>query len=118
MRLIFLLCAFVTLSAPVFAQSAIQVSQPQNHLTSKDLKNFCKGQYDIDYGYCAGYLAAVSEIMIDHEIYGTRACGHGPVASTQLMELMQGYYKSNPSAELQPASVATAQALSRFFSCR
>lgn len=94
------------------------VSNPQAQISGRDLINFCKGQYDIDYGYCAGYMAAISEVMLDHEVYGQTACNHGIVAPQQLVELLKDSAKNNPSIELQPASAAAAQVLSGAFRCR
>lgn len=106
------------LVAPAMAQDRIQVSNPQEHLTGRDLMNFCKGQYDIDFGYCAGYITAISEVMIDHTVYGQTACNQGPVAPQQLVDLLKERAAHDPSIELQPASAAAAQALSGYFACR
>ena len=118
MKFVFILSAVLFFSSPLAASEVTRVSNPAAHLNGKDLINFCKGQYDIDYGYCAGYVAAISDIMLDHAVYGNTACNHGRVAPEQLKELLQAHVKRDPSSQLQPASVATAQALSRAFSCR
>ncbi|MEM6781388.1 MAG: Rap1a/Tai family immunity protein [Pseudomonadota bacterium] len=118
MKRILFIFALLLMSVPVLAQDATLVSNPQSHLSGRDLMNFCKGQYDIDFGYCAGYMAAISEVMQDHSVYGQSACNHSAVAPQQLVELLKENAKRNPSLELQPASVAAAQTLSGSFRCR
>jgi hypothetical protein len=119
MRIAFFLLLVFLIVPPVLAQGGTAVvAQPQNHLNGKDLMHFCKGQYDVDFGYCVGYITAVSEIMLDQPIYGRSACNQGLVAGQQLKELVQEYMATDPSSQLQPAGVTTAQALSRAFQCR
>ncbi len=115
----FILTIFsLLISFPVTAQEFVPIGNVQSQISGKDLMHMCQGRYDIDYGYCAGYLAAVSEIMLEHQVYGQTACNQGPVATQQLMELYRQHMKENPTSQMQPASAATAQALSRFFHCR
>lgn len=118
MKRILFLFALLCLSVPAFANEPMQVSNPQAHLSGRDLINFCKGQYDIDFGYCAGYMAAISEVMMDHTVYGQAACNHGAVAPQQLVELLKQRASQDPSIELQPASAAAAHVLSSAFRCR
>lgn len=119
MRIALFFFLIFCLPVPVLAEGGtITVNAPQHHLNGKDLLHFCKGQYDVDFGYCVGYVTAVSEIMLDQPVYGQSACNQGMVAGQQLKELVQAYMAGDPSAQLQPASVATAQALSRAFACR
>ncbi len=96
---------------------AAEVSQPFNHISGRDLMNFCSGRFDVDYGYCAGYMSALSEILIDHKLYGMQPCNHGPVRSQQLMELTREYFRQNPDDMNGPASVAAVKAITRSFPC-
>lgn len=118
MKIVSLLFVLAFFSYPVQAQDYVPISNPGAQMSGKDLMNMCAGRYDIDYGYCAGYLAAVSEIMLEHQVYGQSACNHGPVASQQLMELYKQNMQENPTSQMQPATAATAQTISRFFQCR
>jgi hypothetical protein len=98
-------------------QSAPAVSNAQNHLSTKDLMNFCRGNFDVDAGYCAGYITAVAEIMLDHTLYGQKACNHGKVRSQQLMELFQMHVNAHPDRATSPAGIATAEAMAASFRC-
>jgi hypothetical protein len=118
MKTFFILTLLLFLPATVQAEDYVPVTSVRAQITGKDLMNMCAGKYDIDYGYCAGYLAAISEIMLTHPVYGKQACNHGPVGAQQLMELYRQNMEENPAAQMQPASAATAQTLARFFQCR
>ncbi len=118
MRRVLFIFAFLCLSVSALANDRMQINNPQSHLSGRDLMNFCKGQYDIDFGYCAGYMAAISEVMMDHAVYGQTACNHAMVAPQQLVELLKKQAAHDPSLELQPASVAAAEALSNSFRCQ
>ncbi len=97
--------------------SDVQLSQPQHMLSAKELMHYCSGRYDIDYGYCAGYMEAVSDIMLDHSLYNLRACSHGMVKSQQILELFRMHVTKHPEREGFPASAAVAEALSFSFPC-
>ena len=109
-------CMLVPLVA--FSNDMIRVAQPQAHTNGKDLITMCSGLYDVDYGYCAGYMKAVADIMMDQPVYGSRACHHAGVRPEQLVENLKMQAGEDPALAQQPASVLASQSLSRSFPCR
>lgn len=102
--------------ASAYAQQS--PSRPQYHLSGHDLSAFCASKYDVDAGFCAGYVTAVAELMLDHALYGLRACNHGPVRSQQLMDIIKMSQRRNPAWQDAAASTSTAAALADAFPCR
>lgn len=93
------------------------VTDPQHHIATRELMNFCTGRYDVDYGFCAGYVTAVSEIMLDHTLYGYSACNHGPVKAQQLLENVGTFVRNDGGLDNRPGSVIVAAALANKFPC-
>ncbi|NCC22100.1 MAG: hypothetical protein EOM26_06510 [Alphaproteobacteria bacterium] len=101
-----------------FAQQGIEISAPESHLAGRDLLNFCHGKYDVDAGYCAGYMTAVAELLLDHPLYRMTACEHGKVRSQQLTEIYMEHLQKYPPRADVPASMAAVEAVALAFPCR
>lgn len=109
--------ALAPLQACAADNSGLPGGSMRGHLGARDLMNFCSGKFDIDYGFCAGYVSSISEAMLDHPLYGMEACNHGAVRSQQLLELVMTYLQEHPDRQSGPASVAVAETLASSFPC-
>ena len=87
-------------------------------VTAGQLKTYCAGQYDVDAGFCAGYVTAIADLMKQKTLSGYTTCNLGPVESQQLMELVQIQMQENAIDPMQPATSLTAEMLARFYPCR
>lgn len=85
--------------------------------TAVELLDMCKSPYDTDYGYCAGYVLAISNVMSTSTLAGYRACGQAPVKSQQLMEIYIRYAETTPGAKSKDAMTSVAAAISSAFPC-
>lgn len=82
------------------------------------LQQYCMGHYDVDAGFCAGYVTAIADLMKEQQLYGVRTCNLEPVHSQQLMELVQLEMNDHHvPAELSAAEL-TATTFARYYPCR
>jgi len=86
-------------------------------MSARQLKIFCSGVNDIDMGYCAGYIAAMAEIMLDTRLYDRKACHHGPVRDQQLIEIVRDFLDRHPDYLRRPSAELIAHALADAFPC-
>lgn len=82
------------------------------------LRAMCESRYNVDQGYCAGYIAAVSDILRHHALYGYRVCAHGAVRPVQLQQLYTRALKSGRLNEGRPAPETITRTLHDAFGCR
>ena len=87
-------------------------------VTAGQLRTYCAGQYDVDAGFCAGYVTAVADLMKQNALGGYTSCNLSPVGSQQLMELIQIQMQENQIDPSQPATTLSAETLARFYPCR
>jgi len=107
-----LLFLSLTPGFPLAQETQRAASLPGSHLIT-----MCKGLYDVDYGYCTGYLKAVSELMIGQPLYGLSACNHGLVPVPNLIEHMKIQIEKDPALSQLPAGELMAQVMARTFPC-
>mgnify|MGYP003377021431 CR=1 FL=1 len=114
---LFVLCA---LAAQAFAgppQGQGGRALAPGRLSAANLTALCEGGYDIDVGFCAGYVTAIADLMGDQPLYGFRACLLGPVRSQQLMDNVTGILRASPDRARFAARTVVAESLSRSFPC-
>ncbi len=110
----YLIAALILCLAIMPAKAATELDY-----TAIELLDMCKSSYDTDYGYCAGYALAISNVMSQGAtIGGYKACGHAPVKSQQLIEIYVRYTEKNPAIKSKDAMTSVAAAISSAFPCR
>lgn len=98
------------------AKAALTLPAP--NFSGAELMKMCTSTYDTDYGFCAGYVSAVTNLMMKESIAQYRACNLQNVRSQQQIDLFRGYMEIFPEAMNGEASAAVAAALARAFPCR
>jgi len=93
------------------------VAHAEDQLSGADLQRMCASRYDTDYGYCAGYIKAVADIMRDQRVAGLDACGHAPIRSQQLIDIITNYLEKHPDDLHLSARELVARALNAGFTC-
>lgn len=86
--------------------------------TAAVLEQFCVSRYDTDYGYCAGYITSVADIMLQYELYGYSACFSSAIKSQQLIDNVIAYIQKHPEEVPRPAKEVVARALATSFPCQ
>ncbi len=86
-------------------------------VTGHDFKTHCFSPYDTDSGYCAGYVTAITDLMVEHRIYGLEACNVSFIRSQQLVDTVRLYIQKNPKSLNGTARLLVAQAISEAFPC-
>ena len=117
LRIYILLFSFLMIS-PAFAQVPVKTSASAAGLSGQDLLTMCGGLYDVDYGYCAGYMKAIADVMGQQAVHGQTACNQGNVRPQQLLEAMKMQAADDPALAAQPASVLATQSIARSYPCR
>lgn len=112
MRLIVLAVLFFLMTAPAIAAK----SGP--HFSGNELLNMCGSKYDTDYGYCAGYISSVANLLLTESVAGYRACNFGIVRSQQFIDIFTSYAELFRSDMKDDANKVVAAALARAFPCR
>lgn len=80
-------------------------------MSAGDLQGMCLSSYDVEYGWCAGYVTALAEA-------GGGACQDAPVRSQQYVDIFKAYMEVFPEAKKSPAPQAVSAAMARAFPCR
>lgn len=94
------------------AKAADQVS-----FSGSELYKMCTSKYDTDYGFCAGYVSAVANLLATESVAGFRACNLGIVRSQQFVDIFKTYaetFRDNLGTE---ANAVVAASLARAFPC-
>lgn len=107
------LCLILASFAP---QSARAVNS--DGLTGNDLLRLCSSKYDTEYGFCAGYISAIANMMLSGEVNGERACTHGNVRTQQLIDIYRSYAEIFPENLRGSATKNVAVSIARGFPCR
>lgn len=90
----------------------------QAYGANQQLKVFCSSPHDLDYGYCAGFVTAIADIMISNSVEGYRACNHNLVQSQQLVDIVRKAFRQTPAGVTAPHErTVIAKALSEAFPC-
>ncbi len=102
----------------LFLLSAPAMAAGDGALSADKLKTYCAGQFDVDAGFCAGYITAVADFMKQKALPGYSVCNLSPVGSQQLMELVQSQMQEQAFDPAMPATSLTADTLARYYPCR
>lgn len=108
---------FGTIAGAFAGQEGGAGSVSPGRLNATDLMTLCAGKYDVDLGFCAGYMTAVADMMVDQPLYGFRACLLGPVRSQQIMDNVILKVKAMPDRGAFAARAVVADSLARAFPC-
>jgi hypothetical protein len=92
-------------------------ARAENRLTAGDLEQMCHSASDLDYGYCAGYVTAVADQLMEGSIAEFRACNHGAVKSQQYIDIYNAFIAQRPALRRGEAETAVAAAFARAFPC-
>jgi hypothetical protein len=87
------------------------------HFSAADLLKMCTSTSDVDYGICAGYINAVSDIMLTESVANQRACKHDKVRSQQGIDIFTSYAEIFAEELPKDATAVIAAALARGFPC-
>lgn len=86
-------------------------------MTGNELVLMCDSKYDVDAGFCAGYVSAVAHAMSEGQVSGFHACHLEKIRSQQYMDIFKAYVSSQLPDMNTPAQTLVAAALSRAFPC-
>lgn len=115
----FLIAVLTAVSA--LALAGVSESKAQDiayYDTAAVLEQFCNSRYDTDYGYCAGYITSVADILLQYELYGYSACFSSAIKSQQLIDNVVAYLKDHPQDVALPAKEVVAKSLATAFPCQ
>lgn len=90
---------------------------PRSALSGQHLMSFCNSKYDVDAGFCSGYIAAIAETMAVQQTYAQHSCGHAGVKPQQWMDTVKIEVDANPSLVQLPAGVMVAQIVAMSYPC-
>jgi len=108
---------FVCLRIFLFLLIALDLNSAHSQTPSSLLINLCQAPYDIDQGFCAGYLTAIRDVMNDYSLYGKTTCGGTGVGPQQLADNFSDFIKDQQSQIRQPAGELSAEFLADRFGC-
>ena len=84
----------------VVVATPLQASEP---MTAIALRDMCQSRYDIDVGLCAGYVAAVAEIIMQENNPSRRVCLSPAIGPQTLITHVQAAWQAVPP---QPEELA------------
>lgn len=108
---------FGTIAGAFAAQGEGGETIRPGRLSAADLMELCAGKYDVDLGFCAGYVSAIADVMIDQPLYGFRTCAHESVRSQQIMDNVILKIKAMPDRSGYAARAVVADSIARSFPC-
>lgn len=111
MRFIFTLCFLVV---SLTAQAAPGEAPA---FSAMELYKMCASKYDTDYGYCAGYVSAIANLLTTESVAGYRACNFGFVRSQQFVDIFKSYAQTFHNNLGGEANATVAASLARAFPC-
>lgn len=109
------MCMMVLFFMCMVSSSNVQASTSM--LSSQDIKTYCLSDYDIDVGYCAGYVTAVADLMVEHRIYGLEACYMELKSPQKMVQYVRAYIRKNPSIVQGNARFMIANILAQLYPC-
>lgn len=110
---LFILSVFLFGTLPGSAKA----SQDSYYMTGVELEEFCNSKYDTEYGYCAGFVTAIADVMLAQNVEGLSSCNHISAKSEQLIENIRHFMEINPETRTQLARVVVARTLAHGFPC-
>jgi hypothetical protein len=109
---------FLAIAAFLFAAAPAAAFTPAPQFAASELMRMCSSTYDTDYGFCAGYVGAIANLMLTETVAQQRACNLENVRSQQQIDLFRGYMEIFPESGGGEAVSAVASAFARAFPCR
>lgn len=110
MTVVSLLFGVIGFSAPAMAA--------KTYVTGKELQRYCLSSLNTDYGYCAGFITGVADVMFIEDIGGKRSCHKPTVRSQELIDLVLTYMEHHPEVYRNTARSIVVGALSQNFPCK
>ena len=101
----------------IFFSNTAKASQDSYYMTGIELEEFCNSKYDTEYGYCAGFVTAIADVMLVQNVEGLSSCNHIAAKSEQLIENIRHFMEVNPETRTQLARVVVARTLAHGFPC-
>lgn len=68
-----------------FANDSALAPKAQGFISATQLKTYCMSHYDVDQGYCAGFITGVADIMQEHRLYHFEACNMAHLRPQQIV---------------------------------
>lgn len=93
------------------------LAQTPGVMTAISLKQLCDSPYDVDVGMCAGYIAAIAEMIMQDPRPSRRVCLSPAIGPQVLMQNMQQAWKDSPPQEYDLAVVNVEMLLRHRFKC-
>jgi hypothetical protein len=93
-------------------------AKDRSFISGSMLYQYCNSSYDVDYGYCAGFVGAVAEIMHDQTVADYQACGFKTVRAQQLIDIFKNFAAQNKIMFNQDAKIMVAASIARAFPCQ
>lgn len=112
MRFLLFFMVGLMLSFSVTAQE-----KAPSYMSGHDLKTYCMSSYDTDFGYCAGYVTGVADLMFEHSLYGLQACHNQYIKSQQLVDMVRIHMKEHPEQLGKNARFLVADILAQSYPC-
>ena len=112
----FLLVAFLATS--VFFSASAAEARGKSFISASMLYQYCNSKYDVDYGYCAGFVGAIAEMMHDQALGEYKACGFKTVRAQQLIDIFKNFASQNKSMFNEDAKIMVAASIARAFPCQ
>jgi hypothetical protein len=73
----------------------------------------------VSYGYCAGYMSGVADIMMQSiPVFGWRACLPETVSAAQATDVLKQFLNQHPEQRHYAAASLVAKALAEAFPCK
>jgi Rap1a immunity proteins len=105
-------CLFLMAAKPLGMTATPSGPIPSiSSLSAGELQGMCQSTYDVEYGWCAGYVTALAEA-------NGGACMNAPVRSQQYVDIFKSYMEVFPEARKAGAPEAVSAAMARAFPCR
>lgn len=109
---------FICLAIFLFFGISADLHTAKAQTPSSLLIRLCQAPYDIDQGFCAGYLTAMRDVMNDYSLYGNTTCGGRGVGPQQLADNFADFIDTKENHTRQPAGELSAKFMADRFGCQ
>ncbi len=90
----------------------------QGFIAATQLKTYCMSHYDVDQGYCAGFVTGIADIMQEHRLYHFEACNMAHLRPQQIVDHVKQVMAQAQKDKMQGnARLFVAYALAHKFPC-
>lgn len=108
------------LLAVACCQSVPSANATSSHLFNADiLSKFCNSPHGAPYddGICAGYIAAIADVMLQEPAMAQRLCMPRNLSTSDFSKLVTRHMARHPDDKRLPASNVIRAALLKAFAC-